>query len=49
MKNPTTHEADPTKLEVLAAERMGERTEKSALQSICRQRRSLRCLREAPI
>ena len=36
--DPTMHEADLTKLEVLAAERMGERTEKSALQTICRQR-----------
>ena len=32
------HKADLTKLEALAAERMGERTEKSALQTIRRQR-----------
>lgn len=35
---PTMHEADLTKLEALAAERMGERTEKNALQTIRKQR-----------
>ena len=35
---PTMHEADLTKLEALAAERMNERTEKNALQTIRRQR-----------
>jgi DNA-binding transcriptional regulator YiaG len=35
---PTMHEADLTKLEALAAERMRERTEKSALQTLRRQR-----------
>ena len=35
---PTIHEADLTKLETLAAERMGEHTEKNALQTIRKQR-----------